>query len=320
MLIRGNALRGNSAVVTNAYINHMEIVAGSGNREIARTNPSIPIRVANLSRIPINNSVFSTISSRHLTEALISREGTTGGRRVFGTRAGIALSGLFSRVGLNRVGRLRVVIGTSMRNSTRTIGRSLRGLSGSRMEMGMVRDTMNTVGRSSMVLTRTSGTVVMKFGIHPSTITTRGTRHSNMSVHLCDVVCSYVGRVRSTVGNVLTPGAERIILNVTRYHGIVGVGSINAVTNSCIGDNGVRHNTDMEIVHSNVIVTSSTVTSLREFGSTIGRIDRNCRYNVNLREFGSLGRNSVFRICAVRRCESWDLCIGPGFVGNAGSP
>ncbi len=305
LLMRGNALGANSVVITNASIKHIHMVAGRGNARLGATNPSIPIRVANLTRAPGTNSMFSTMSSRHLTHRLIRREGRGTGSSLGGTGRGIALSGLFSGLSSNSLGRLGVVIGTSIRNSMRTIHRDLIGLSGSRIGMSMVRNNINTIGRSSIALTRTSNTVVINFGIHPSTITGRATSHRNMSVHVCHVVCSYVRRVRTTVGNVLTPGFHRGVLNATRIHDICGVSGINAITNYCVAGNGMAHSTRVHLIHSKVMVYRSGVSSLHHFGSSIGRISRNCRYNVNLRGCTSVGRNSVFRTFIVRRCESW---------------
>lgn len=261
----------------------METVASCHNEGLGDTNPSIPIRVVNLSRTPVDNSRFGTMAGRGLTERLIRREGRRTGRRRFGRFRGIALSALFSALRRNRVGRLGVVVGTSIRNSIRTIGRSLLGVRGSRIHMEVVRNTINTMGSSSIVLTGTSGTVVITFTASIRRITTSGTSHSNVRVGRCDVVCSLVRSIRSTVENVHSIGCHGISANATRIHRICAISDMNSVTNSLIADNAVHEGNGVHIVEGNGRLTSAPVGGLGEFGSSIGSISSNCRYNVSLR-------------------------------------
>lgn len=304
ILMRGNALRMKSTVTTKDTRNHMETVVSSGKEHIGRTNPSRPIRVLNLGSIPGTKRMFMKYRSSGRTEtftrAFVSRGGMGLLRRA---GSGVSLSSLFGRVRRNGLGRLSVIIGTSIRKSMRTVGRDLLGLDGSRIIIGVVRNNINTVGRSSIVLTSTSGTVVVKFGIHPSTATGSVTRHRNISLELCEIVCGTVRSMRTTVGNVLSPIFRRGILNRTRMHRAFGTSKIKAVTNTCILSNVFREGYSIHLVHSKVIMFSKPLTSLGHFGSSIGRIEAKCRYNLMFRGCGSVGRNSRIRTCGVMRAR-----------------
>lgn len=302
VLIRGNALRIKSFVTTKTYGNGIHTVVSSGKHEVGRTNPSAPMRVLKLNSIPGTNRVLLTFSDSGRTGGFTNTFMSRGGGHLL-RRAGngLSLSGLFSRVRTDSLGRLPLVIGTSMRKSIRTMGRDLAGLSGRRIIMGIVRNNINTVGRSSMDLTTASGTVVVNFGIHPSTATGRLTRRRNISLHLCEIVCRTVRSMRTTVGNVLSPMFRRGIVNRTRIHRLFGTSNINAVTKDCVLSNVFREGYGIHVSERNRRMFRNRLTSLGEFGSSIGRIGTKCRYNLMFSKFGSIGRRSGMRTCVVMR-------------------
>lgn len=297
MLISGNALGINSVMLTKADCNHMGTVFGRHGRHMTRTKPSRPMLVLNLGNTPTTNSAFRIVRASRRTHRVTGGHRRLRHRRNLHARGLLALSRIKHHVTLNGFRRLGMVIGNSISNSVRTLDSSLVGLSARRVRMGIVRGTMNRVSRSSIALTTTSSTVVVKFRMHPSTSTHGFTRRRNISVHLCSIVCTTVRRIGTTVRNVLTPRIGRMMATAVRIHRMFRVAGINAMTNTIIGRNGIGHSSGTHLVHSNVMVFSNSVGTLGHFGSSIGRMNAGFRYNVDLIGCGSLGMNSVVRAC-----------------------
>ncbi len=302
----------NSVILTNAGCNHIGTVFGRHKDHIGRVNPTRTTAVLNLGNTPATNSAFRIVSSRRRTHRVAGGHRRLRHRRNLHARGVLALSRINHHVTLNKFRRLGIVIGNSISNSVRTLDSSLVGLSARGVTIGIVRGTIKRVSRDSITLTTTSRTVVVNFRIHPSTATHGVTRRRNISVHLCSVVCSAVRRIGSTVRKVLTPRIGRRIATAIRIHRICRVDGINAITNTCIVSNGIRHSGGTHLVHSNVIIRANRVGTLGHFGSSIGRINAGFRYNVDLIGCGSLHRNSVVRACRRVRVGTglWSLVRG----------
>lgn len=232
ILTRRNAVDINSFFIYKSSAKHIDSLVSSRNTHIADVNTSRPIHMTNFSRLTRTKSCFRIMSG----SSCLGSHTTNISHRSIPTT---------SLIGRGTVG---LIMGTSGRSSHRTLIRTVTGLSGGCSGPFTIVDTaVNSIGRDSVGLTRTSKSEVMylRYGVSPFII--RTTQRRRIAVRSFSVVCGLLRQLRRVtsscgIGRIVHAGANR-----TRIQGIFSVGKRKVVTNYCIGSN--------HFIGSNVVVT-----------------------------------------------------------------
>jgi len=270
VLVQRGTLRVGDVFVVGAVPGKVRAMIDDKGRQVKEAGPSVPVEVLGLSGVPSAGDTLTVVENearaREVAEyrqSLLDRKRTTA--------APVSLENMFaSRT--NQAKEFPLVIKGDVQGSVEAIVNALNRISTEEIKVRILHSGVGAITESDVILASASGAPIIGFNVRPNAKAREIAERSKVEFRYYDVIYHLTDWVRDAMGGQLGPEIIETVLGRARVQEVFPAGKKDKAAGLLVLEGVIRKGLHARLTREDVIVSKTTIASLRRFKDDVAEV------------------------------------------------
>lgn len=270
VLVQGGTLRVGDIVVIGQHYGRVRALTDEFGRALPLATPSTPVEISGLNGVPVSGEHFYVVAEEKAARAIAEHVGVQAKQAEMAHNAtsGIrAMSGDAGLFDIDVLKELKVIVKADVQGSVEALVQSIQKLANDQVRVRVIHSGVGSITESDVNLatssTAESSVLICGFNIRPEQRAVALAENNGVRILTHSIIYDMLDDVRRIMGGLLDPVYEDEVIGHAEVRKVFQISKVGAVAGCMITDGIIRRNAKARILRDNVIVFTSTVSSLR---------------------------------------------------------
>ncbi len=272
VLIRRGTLKVGDILVVGTHSGRVRAMLDDKGRQLKTAPPSLPIEVLGLNGVPMAGDTLTVVDSeaRAREVALYRQEKATEKRT---TTAPASLENMFSALAAKQVLlEYPVVIKADVQGSAEAIVNALNKISNDEIKVRILSSGVGAITESDVNLAFSSGAPVIGFNVRPNAKAREMVERHKVTMKYFDVIYKLTEEVAKEMAGIWGPERIEHVLGRAEVKEVFPAGKRDKAAGLLVIEGAIRKGLFARLTRADVIVSKTTIASLRRFKDDIAEV------------------------------------------------
>jgi translation initiation factor IF-2 len=270
VLVQRGTLRVGDVFVAGASSGKVRALVDDHGRQVKEAGPSVPVEVLGLSVVPSAGDPFTVVENEARAREVASyRQGVLDRKRT--TSAPMSLEHMFASHA-STTKELPLVIKADVQGSVEAIVHALNRLSTDEIRVRVLHSGVGAITESDVTLASASGAPIIGFNVRPNAKAREVADRNKVEFRYYDVIYHLTDWVKGAMAGELGPEIIETIVGKARVQEVFPAGKKDKAAGLLVLEGVIRKGLNARLTREDVIVSKTTISSLRRFKDDVAEV------------------------------------------------
>jgi len=270
VLVQRGTLRVGDVFVAGASSGKVRALIDDHGRQVKEAGPSVPVEVLGLSAVPAAGDPFTVVENEaRAREVAAYRQGVLDRKRT--TSAPVSLENMFAHHA-STTAEVPLVIKADVQGSIEAIVHALHRLSTDEVKVRILHSGVGAITESDVTLASASGAPIIGFNVRPNAKAREVAERNKVEFRYYDVIYHLTDWVKSAMAGELGPEIIETVVGRARVQEVFPAGKKDKAAGLLVLEGVIRKGLNARLTREDVIVSKTTISSLRRFKDDVAEV------------------------------------------------
>jgi translation initiation factor IF-2 len=270
VLVERGTLRVGDVFVAGASSGKVRAMIDDHGRQVKEAGPSVPVEVLGLSAVPAAGDPFTVVENEARAREVASyRQGVLDKKRT--TSAPMSLENMFASHA-STTKELPLVVKADVQGSVEAIVHALNRLSTDEIRVRVLHSGVGAITESDVTLASASGAPIIGFNVRPNAKAREVADRNKVEFRYYDVIYHLTDWVKGAMAGELGPEIIETIVGKARVQEVFPAGKKDKAAGLLVLEGVIRKGLNARLTRDDVIVSKTTISSLRRFKDDVAEV------------------------------------------------
>jgi translation initiation factor IF-2 len=270
VLVQRGTLRVGDVFVVGAVPGKVRAMTDDKGKQIKEAGPSVPVEVLGLSGVPSAGDVLTVVENEaRAREVAVYRQGLLDRKRT--TSAPVSLENMFASRA-NMAKEFPLVIKADVQGSAEAISSAINRISTEDIKARILQSGVGAITESDVVLAAATGAPIIGFNVRPNAKAREVAARTKVEFRYYDVIYHLTDWVKQAMAGELGPEFIETVLGRARVQEVFPAGKKDKAAGLLVLEGVIRKGLHARLTREDVIVSKTTISSLRRFKDDIAEV------------------------------------------------
>jgi translation initiation factor IF-2 len=270
VLVERGTLRVGDVFVAGASSGKVRAMIDDHGRQVKEAGPSVPVEVLGLSAVPSAGDPFTVVENEaRAREVAAYRQGVLDKKRT--TSAPVSLENMFASHA-STTKELPLVIKADVQGSVEAIVHALNRLSTDEIRVRVLHSGVGAITESDVTLASASGAPIIGFNVRPNAKAREVADRNKVEFRYYDVIYHLTDWVKGAMAGELGPEIIETVVGRARVQEVFPAGKKDKAAGLLVLEGIIRKGLNARLTREDVIVSKTTISSLRRFKDDVAEV------------------------------------------------
>ncbi|HWI75862.1 MAG TPA: translation initiation factor IF-2 [Sphingomicrobium sp.] len=270
ILVQRGTLRVGDVFVAGASSGKVRAMVDDKGRQVKEAGPSVPVEVLGLSAVPSAGDPFTVVENEaRAREVAAYRQGVLDRKRT--TAAPISLENMFA-THASTTKELPLVIKADVHGSVEAIVSALNKLSTDEIKVRVLHSGVGAITESDVTLAASTGAPIIGFNVRPNAKAREVADRNKVELRYYDVIYHLTDWVKGAMAGELGPEIIETVVGRAEVREVFPAGKKDKAAGLLVLEGVIRKGLNARLTRDDVIVSKTTISSLRRFKDDVAEV------------------------------------------------
>ena len=270
VLVQRGTLRVGDVFVAGASSGKVRALVDDHGRQVKEAGPSFPVEVLGLSAVPSAGDPFTVVENEaRAREVADYRKGVLDRKRT--TAAPVSIENMFA-THASTVAEVPLVIKADVQGSVEAIVNALNRLSTDEVRVRILNSGVGAITESDVTLAAASGAPIIGFNVRPNAKAREVAQRNKVEFRYYDVIYHLTDWVKGAMAGELGPEIIETVVGRAKVQEVFPAGKRDKAAGLLVLEGVIRKGLNARLTREDVIVSKTTISSLRRFKDDVAEV------------------------------------------------
>ncbi|MDQ3245693.1 MAG: translation initiation factor IF-2 [Pseudomonadota bacterium] len=270
VLVQRGTLRVGDVFVAGASSGKVRAMTDDKGRQIKEAGPSLPVEVLGMSAVPAAGDAFTVVENEaRAREVAGYRQGVLDRKRT--TSAPVSLENMFATHASTTI-EFPVVVKADVHGSTEAIVHALNRLSTDEIKVRILSAGVGAITESDVTLANASGAPIIGFNVRPNAKAREISQRNKVEFRYYDVIYHLTDWAKGAMAGELGPEIIETVVGRAEVREVFPAGKRDKAAGLLVTEGVIRKGLNARLTREDVIVSKTTISSLRRFKDDVAEV------------------------------------------------
>jgi translation initiation factor IF-2 len=270
VLVQRGTLRVGDVFVAGASSGKVRALVDDHGRQVKEAGPSVPVEVLGLSAVPSAGDPFTVVENEaRAREVADYRQSVLDKKRT--TSAPVTLENMFA-THASTTKELPLVIKADVHGSVEAIVHALNRLSTDEIKVRVLHSGVGAITESDVTLASASGAPIIGFNVRPNAKAREVADRNKVEFRYYDVIYHLTDWVKGAMAGELGPEIIETVVGRAKVQEVFPAGKKDKAAGLLVLEGVIRKGLNARLTRDDVIVSKTTISSLRRFKDDVAEV------------------------------------------------
>jgi translation initiation factor IF-2 len=270
VLVQRGTLRVGDVFVAGASSGKVRALVDDHGRQVKEAGPSVPVEVLGLSVVPSAGDPFTVVENEARAREVASyRQGVLDRKRT--TSAPVSLENMFASHA-STTKELPLVVKADVHGSVEAIVHALNRLSTDEIRVRVLHSGVGAITESDVTLASASGAPIIGFNVRPNAKAREVAERNKVEFRYYDVIYHLTDWVKGAMAGELGPEIIETVVGRAEVKEVFPAGKKDKAAGLLVLEGVIRKGLNARLTREDVIVSKTTISSLRRFKDDVAEV------------------------------------------------
>ena len=270
VLVERGTLRVGDVFVAGASSGKVRAMIDDKGRQVKEAGPSFPVEVLGLSAVPAAGDPFTVVENEaRAREVADYRKGVLDKKRT--TAAPVSLENMFA-AHQTTIKEVPLVIKADVQGSVEAIVNALNRLSTDEVRVRILNSGVGAITESDVTLASASGAPIIGFNVRPNAKAREVAQRNKVEFRYYDVIYHLTDWVKGAMAGELGPEIIETVVGRAKVQEVFPAGKRDKAAGLLVLEGVIRKGLNARLTREDVIVSKTTISSLRRFKDDVAEV------------------------------------------------
>lgn len=270
VLVERGTLRVGDVFVAGASSGKVRALIDDHGRQVKEAGPSMPVEVLGLSAVPSAGDPFTVVENEaRAREVAAYRQGVIDRKRT--TSAPVSLENMFANHA-STVKEVPLVVKADVQGSVEAIVQALNRLATDEVRVRVLHSGVGAITESDVTLASASGAPIIGFNVRPNAKAREVADRNKVEFRYYDVIYHLTDWVKGAMAGELGPEIIETVVGRARVQEVFPAGKKDKAAGLLVLEGVIRKGLNARLTREDVIVSKTTISSLRRFKDDVAEV------------------------------------------------
>jgi translation initiation factor IF-2 len=297
VLVQRGTLRVGDVFVAGASSGKVRAMIDDKGRQVKEAGPSVPVEVLGLSAVPSAGDPFTVVENEaRAREVADYRQGVIDRKRT--TTAPVSLENMFASHA-STTKELPLVIKADVQGSVEAIVHALARLSTDEIKVRVLHSGVGAITESDVTLASASGAPIIGFNVRPNAKAREVAERNKVEFRYYDVIYHLTDWVKSAMAGELGPEIIETVVGRAEVREVFPAGKKDKAAGLLVTEGVIRKGLNARLTREDVIVSKTTISSLRRFKDDVAEVRAGLECGVMLADTNDIKAGDMLEVFEV---------------------
>ena len=303
VLITRGTLKVGDILVVGTHSGRVRAMLDDKGRQIKEAPPALPVEVLGISGVPMAGDTLTVVESEaRAREVAAYRAETATAKRT--TTAPASLENMFSALKAKTdVIEYPVVIRADVQGSTEAIVNALNKLSNDEIKVKVLQSGVGAITESDVLLAGASGAPIIGFHVRPNAKAREMIERQKVRMKYFDVIYHLTDDVAKEMAGIWGPERIEHVVGRAEVKDVFTAGKRDKAAGLLVLEGGIKKGLFARLTRQDVIVSKTTIASLRRFKDDVPEVRAGLECGVLLQDTNDIKAGDMLEVFEVEERE-----------------
>jgi translation initiation factor IF-2 len=297
VLVQRGTLRVGDVFVAGASSGKVRAMIDDKGRQVKEAGPSVPVEVLGLSAVPAAGDPFTVVENEaRAREVATYRQGVIDRKRT--TSAPVSLENMFASHA-STTKEVPLVIKADVHGSIEAIVHALNRLSTDEVRVRILHSGVGAITESDVTLASASGAPIIGFNVRPNAKAREVAERNKVEFRYYDVIYHLTDWVKSAMSGELGPEIIETVVGRAEVREVFPAGKKDKAAGLLVTEGVIRKGLNARLTREDVIVSKTTISSLRRFKDDVAEVRAGLECGVMLADTNDIKAGDMLEVFEV---------------------
>ncbi len=270
VLVQRGTLRVGDVFVAGASSGKVRAMIDDKGRQVKEAGPSVPVEVLGLSAVPSAGDAFTVVENEARAREVASyRQGVLDRKRT--TAAPVSLENMFANHA-STTKEFPLVVKADVHGSVEAIVHALNRISTDEIKVRILHSGVGAITESDVTLASASGAPIIGFNVRPNAKAREVADRNKVEFRYYDVIYHLTDWVKGAMAGELGPEIIETVVGRARVQEVFPAGKKDKAAGLLVLEGVIRKGLNARLTREDVIVSKTTISSLRRFKDDVAEV------------------------------------------------
>ncbi|HEX6603695.1 MAG TPA: translation initiation factor IF-2 [Sphingomicrobium sp.] len=270
VLVQRGTLRVGDVFVAGASSGKVRAMIDDHGRQVKEAGPSVPVEVLGLSVVPAAGDAFTVVENEaRAREVAAYRQGVLDRKRT--TAAPVSLENMFA-THASTTKEFPLVVKADVQGSVEAIVHALNRISTDEIRVRILHSGVGAITESDVTLASASGAPIIGFNVRPNAKAREVAERNKVEFRYYDVIYHLTDWVKGAMAGELGPEIIETVVGRAEVKEVFPAGKKDKAAGLLVLEGVIRKGLNARLTREDVIVSKTTISSLRRFKDDVAEV------------------------------------------------
>jgi translation initiation factor IF-2 len=271
VLVQRGTLRVGDVFVAGAASGKVRAMIDDHGRQVKEAPPSFPVEVLGLSAVPSAGDQFTVVDNEaRAREVAAYRQGLLDTKRT--TTAPVSLENMFANRATSTI-EFPMVIKADVQGSVEAIVSAVNKISTDEIRVRVLHSGVGAITESDVTLAASTGAPIIGFNVRPNAKAREVADRSKVELRYYDVIYHLTDWVKGAMAGELGPEVIETVVGRAEVKEVFPAGKKDKAAGLLVLEGVIRKGLHARLTRDDVIVSKTTISSLRRFKDDVKEVN-----------------------------------------------
>jgi translation initiation factor IF-2 len=301
VLVQRGTLKVGDIFVVGAVPGKVRAMIDDKGKQVKEAGPSVPVEVLGLSGVPSAGDTLTVVENEaRAREVAAYRQGLIDRKRT--TSAPVSLENMFASKSSTTV-EYPLVVKADVQGSAEAIVTALNRISNEDIKVRILHSGVGAITESDVILASASGAPIIGFNVRPNAKAREVAARTRVEFQYYDVIYHLTDAVRAAMAGELGPLMIENVLGRARVQEVFPAGKKDKAAGLLVLEGVIRKGLHARLTREDVIVSKTTISSLRRFKDDVAEVRAGLECGVLLADTNDIKAGDHLEVFEVEQRE-----------------
>ncbi len=297
ILVERGTLRVGDVFVAGASSGKVRAMIDDKGRQLKEAGPAMPVEVLGLGAVPSAGDAFTVVENEaRAREVAAYRQSVMDRKRT--TSAPISLENMFANHASTTM-EFPMVVKADVHGSVEAIVHALHRISTDEIKVRVLHSGVGAITESDVTLASASGAPIIGFNVRPNAKAREVAARSKVEFRYYDVIYHLTDWVKQAMAGELGPEIIETIVGRARVQEVFPAGKRDKAAGLLVLEGNIRKGLNARLTREDVIVSKTTISSLRRFKDDVAEVASGLECGVMLADTNDIKAGDMLEVFEV---------------------
>ena len=297
VLVQRGTLRVGDVFVAGASSGKVRAMIDDKGRQVKEAGPSVPVEVLGLSAVPSAGDPYTVVANEaRAREVAEYRQGLLDKKRT--TAAPVTLENMFATHASTTM-EFPMLVKADVHGSVEAIVHALNRLSTDEIRVRVLHSGVGAITESDVTLASASGAPIIGFNVRPNAKAREVAERSKVELRYYDVIYHLTDWVKGAMAGELGPEIIETVVGRAEVREVFPAGKKDKAAGLLVTEGVIRKGLHARLTREDVIVSKTTISSLRRFKDDVAEVRAGLECGVLLADTNDIKAGDMLEVFEV---------------------